>query len=96
MALDTLIRHAELACIETDTNLRVVSWNQGATQLFGYLEDQSMGRQLSDLVSVDRQQLLDCRTTRHTTRPHTNFAGEQRRCEIFFTPVMNFKGKILG
>lgn len=96
MAMGTLVGHAELAYIEADTKLRVVSWNQGATKLFGRLEDEAMGCQLSNLVPVDRQELLECKEPRHVTGSYTNPAGQLLQCEIFFTPIMNFKGEILG
>ena len=43
MALSTLVENAELAYIEADIKLRVVSWNQGAAKLFGRSEDEAMG-----------------------------------------------------
>ncbi len=96
ITLGSLIGHAKLAYIEADTQLRVASWNHGATQLFGYSEDASMGQLLSDLVPVSQQDLLDCKKPQLITCSHINIKDQKLECEIYFTPIINFKGEKLG
>ena len=96
MSLSTLIGHARLAYIEADTELRVASWNQGAVHLFGYSEDDTMGKALCELVPLDRDDLRTCRKTRVATCCHKNIEGREIQSEIFFTPIMNFHGDRLG
>ncbi len=96
MALSTLVGHANLGYIEADTQLRVNSWNQGATQLFGYTEDDTMGKPLNDLIPVSQADLQGCTKTRVVTCSHVNNSGQELQYEIFYTPIMNFKGEIFG
>lgn len=49
--LSALTRHAPDAIISVDTAGSVASWNQAATDIFGYDAEQSEGAALSDLLS---------------------------------------------
>ncbi|MCP4115709.1 MAG: diguanylate cyclase [Desulfobacteraceae bacterium] len=96
LALSNLVGHAKLAYVEADSQLCVASWNQGAQNLFGYSEDDTMGRMLNGLIPINKRQLLNCKKTQLVTCSHMNNRGEKIQCDIFFTPIMNFNGERLG
>jgi PAS domain S-box-containing protein len=44
--LQTLVRESPLPIVSLDLDARVTSWNQAATRLFGWTEDEVLGREL--------------------------------------------------
>ncbi len=96
LALGNLIGQANLAYIEADTSLQVSSWNPGARQLFGYTEDETMGRFLDELIPVKKRDLMDCKQTQFLACSHSNEEGGTIQCEIYYAPIMNTKGEKLG
>lgn len=96
LALGNLIGHAKLAFIESDNDLRVSSWNQGATDLFGYTEDDTMGRFLNELIPVNKRDLKNCKQTQFLTCSYKNNKGREIQCDIFYAPIMSTKGEKLG
>ena len=96
LALGNLIGHARLAYIEADSQLQVSSWNLGAQDLFGYSEDDTMGRKLNELIPVTRRELLNCKGTKLLTCSYINNNGREMQCEIYYSPIMNTKGEKLG
>lgn len=96
LALGNLIGHARLAYMEADNQLQVSSWNQGATELFGYSEDDTMGRFLNELIPISKQDLVNCKQTQLLTCSHVNHNGQKIECDIFYAPIMNTKGEKLG
>ncbi|NOX35794.1 MAG: diguanylate cyclase [Deltaproteobacteria bacterium] len=96
LALGNLIGQARLAYIEADNNLQVSSWNKGAMDLFGYTEDDTMGRLLYELIPVKKRELINCKHTRLTTCSLLNHNGQEIQCDIFYAPIMNTKGEKFG
>lgn len=96
LALGNLIGQARLAYMEADIDLRVSSWNQGARELFGYTEDDAMGRFLNELIPVTKRELTHCRQTQFLTCSHTDHNGRELQCDIFYTPIINTKGEKFG
>jgi two-component system sensor kinase FixL len=47
------------AVVATDLNGLVINWNQGATRLFGYSEQEAMGRHISFVYRNDQHKLLE-------------------------------------
>ncbi len=96
LALGNLIGQAHLAYVEADINLNVSSWNPGAEELFGYTEDETMGRFLNELIPVSKRELDNCRKTQFLTCSHKNKQGAEIQCKIYYAPIMNTKGEKLG
>ncbi len=96
LALGNLIGHARLGYIEADRDLRVSSWNQGAVQLFGLSEDESMGRFLDELIPLNKRDLQKCKKTHSVSCSHENHKGETIQYDIHFAPIMNTRGDKLG
>ncbi|MCB2169619.1 MAG: PAS domain S-box protein [Deltaproteobacteria bacterium] len=51
MFLESVLYHAPDAIVTMDDRHRVVDWNPGAEKMFGYLPEETLGRQLDDLVA---------------------------------------------
>ena len=96
LALGNLIGQARLAYIEADNELQVSSWNQGAMDLFGYTEDDTIGRFLNELIPISKRELNNCKKTQLLTCSHINHNGQEIQCDIFYAPIMNTKGEKLG
>ncbi|MCD4722308.1 MAG: diguanylate cyclase [Desulfobacula sp.] len=96
LALGNLISQARLAYIEADANLQVSSWNQGARDLFGYTEDDTMGCFLNELIPIRKNKLINCKQTQFLTCSQVNQNGQEVQCDIFYAPIMNTKGEKLG
>ncbi len=95
LTLGNLIGHASLAYIEADNDLHVSSWNKGARDLFGYTEDETMGRFLNELTPLKKRDLTNCRTT-ELINSQVQRDGKTIQCEIFYSPIINTKGEKLG
>lgn len=96
LALGNLIGQARLAYIEADNELQVSSWNQGAMDLFGYTEDDTIGRFLNELIPISKRELNNCKKSQLLTCSHINHNGQEIQCDIFYAPIMNTKGEKLG
>jgi diguanylate cyclase (GGDEF)-like protein/PAS domain S-box-containing protein len=53
--LAAIVVAADDAILRTDSDGRIVTWNNGAERLYGYREDEVVGRLLADLVAADRR-----------------------------------------
>ena len=49
--LESVLHHAPYAIVTLDSSHRVVEWNPGAEQIFGYSREDARGKNLDDLVS---------------------------------------------
>ncbi len=96
LALGNLIGQAELAYIEANSDLQVLSWNAGAKNIFGYSEEDTMGRYLYELVPITRRELNSLDGTRFTTVEYTNSAGENIPCDLYYSPIMTTEGEKKG
>ena len=96
LALGNLIGHARLAYIEADNDLQVSSWNRGARDLFGYAEDDTMGRFLNELIPVSKRKLKNCKHTQLLTCSQVTHNGRELHCDIYYAPIMNTKGEKFG
>jgi rsbT co-antagonist protein RsbR len=59
--LDTYLRRAPVAMIESELGRGITEWSSGAERLFGYKRSEAIGRKLPDLVvpEAQRQEVLD-------------------------------------
>jgi len=49
--LESVLYHAPDAIITLDADTRVIDWNPGAVQMFGYTPEEVSGRPLGELVA---------------------------------------------
>ena len=96
MALGNLVSHAKLAYIEAGSDLQISSWNKAAVDLFGYGEDDTMGRFLPEIIPVNEIDLIQCKIPRSITCSISKNSGQKVECEIFYTPIVSTKCERLG
>jgi two-component system, OmpR family, phosphate regulon sensor histidine kinase PhoR len=82
------------AVIELDAEGKVVAWNGGAKALYGYEEEEAVGRDFSALVSDDEeaaQRLLEAvardEGVTETSVPHRRSSGETATVSLAATPI---------
>lgn len=99
------VTHTPLAVIEWDGDLTVRAWNPAAARVFGYAEQDAVGRPLPDLVfradqrEAARSALGDLFLGRGAAREdHENVTRDGRSilCEWYNTPLIDHDGRITG
>lgn len=96
LALGNLLEFSDIAYIETDIFIRIISWNSAAQRLFHHSEDQALGQYLSNLIPVDKDSLLNCTLTERQPIQIQDKAGENCDYQITYTPIMSLKAERLG
>lgn len=96
LALGNLLEFSDIAYIETDIFIRIISWNSAAQRLFHHSEDQALGQYLSNLIPVDKDSLLNCTRTERQPIQIQDKAGENCHYQITYTPIMSLKAERLG
>ncbi len=96
LALGNLIELAEMAYIEADNDLNVLTWNNGAGKLFNYTEEQAYSLKLDSLVLINRETLIQCSRSEVITKSLLNETGEKTWYDFYLTPILNVKGEKLG
>jgi len=103
--LATIVDTAQDAIIGQDLQGRITSWNQGATDTFGYQAQEAIGRTVAELLVPDDLMHEETailtrlkqgeRTEQFSTqRQHKN--GQRREVLVNVTPVRNSQGHIIG
>lgn len=103
--LATIVDTAQDAIIGQDLTGRITSWNQGATDTFGYSAQEAIGHTVAELlvptelqdeeVAILGRVALGQRTEQFSTeRRHKN--GVNRNVLVNVTPVRNSQGQIIG
>lgn len=103
--LATIVDTAQDAIIGQDLQGRITSWNQGATDTFGYQAQEAIGRTVAELLVPDdlmheetailtRLQQGERTEQFSTQRQHKN--GQRREVLVNVTPVRNSQGHIIG
>lgn len=100
------VLNSPLAVIEWDEHFRVVTWNPSATRIFGYSEQEALGRPLQELVigTPEAQQQMSALWKSLVYRTggdrveQENIAkdGRQILCEWYNTPLMDYEGRMVG
>lgn len=94
LALGDLIAHARMAYIETDADLRVSQWSQGAKDLFRHSENEARGRFLNELIPVSKDPLIQC--ARAGTMSIFHGPGQNIQCDITYAPIMTLQAEKMG
>jgi two-component system, chemotaxis family, CheB/CheR fusion protein len=102
--LSAIVKSAREAIIATDLAGRIVAWNQGAEELFGYPEVGACGMDVRLLMPEDRrEQELDLlvRASRGEDIPtyetqRVTRTGTRVDVELSLTPVLDALGKVTG
>ncbi len=100
---DLIINRLHAAIVFTNSELKIVEWSQGATELFGYRRDEAIGEKIIDLLveedlKVEIEEVAD--NIRNNNAYHTNNnitkSGNTITCEWYNNPVFDDEGVLIG
>ena len=102
--LAAIIEHSDDAIISRDLQGRVLTWNEGATRLFGYSAQQMVGQLVTHIIPSDRldeeqaltKRLLRGETVGHydTLRQHQD--GRAIAVSVSLSPILDAHGQVSG
>jgi PAS domain S-box-containing protein len=102
--LAAIIESSDDAIVSKDLNGVIRSWNKGAERVFGYTEDEVVGRSITILIPADRQ-IEEQRILERIRRgERVEHFETLRRCKdgrtidisLTISPIKNDKGEIIG
>jgi PAS domain S-box-containing protein len=102
--LGAIVESSDDAILGKSLDGIITSWNKGAEKIYGYSENEVIGRPISILVSADRpeeaQEILS-RLARGEVVDHYETArrkksGEEIHVSLTVSPIRNQEGKIVG
>ncbi len=102
--LAAIVKSSEDAIIGKDLNSKITSWNKGAEKLFGYSEDEMVGRSFMQLIPqehyAEEQQILDkIRVDKRIKNFETvrlTKSGHRINVSVTVSPIKDTLGKIVG
>lgn len=99
-----ILEQAQDAIIAKDLDGHIVSWNQGATELYGYTADEVLGKPISvlgppgkwfEVLALVKRVTAGDRVEHYETVRVTK-DGRERRVSISLSPIRDFAGKVVG
>jgi PAS domain S-box-containing protein len=102
--LAAIVDSSEEAIVSKDLNSIVTSWNRGAEKLFGYAPGEIIGKSISILIPLDRQdeepEILDRIRRGERVDPYETVrmrkGGALVDISLTVSPIRNAEGKIVG
>ena len=103
--LATHIHYTPLGVIEWDLDFSVSSWNRSAERIFGYTEEEAIGRYAYDLivpptdqshVDVIWKELMGGTGGSRSTNRNITKNGENRICDWYNTSLTDSEGQVIG
>lgn len=102
--LSAIVESSEDAIISKDLNGIISSWNQGAERIFGYTEDEVIGRPVSILIPKPRlqeednilSQIRQGNKVKHFETVRVSKNGRLIPISLTVSPVKDMSGKIIG
>lgn len=102
--LSAIVESSDDAIISKDLNGIIMSWNRGAQEIFGYSEEEVLGKSITILIPEERLQEEDVILNRivngkkidhfETIRKHKS--GKEISVSITVSPIKDSRGKIVG
>jgi len=77
---ETLVQNSPVAIVTVDRDFKVSSWNQSAVSLFGYSQEEAIGRFIDDLVAYLPDQQLEATDFDRQAVGGGTVHGVTRRC----------------
>jgi diguanylate cyclase (GGDEF)-like protein/PAS domain S-box-containing protein len=92
------------AIVTKDLDNRVLTWNRGATALFGYSAEEAIGRNISTLVipGADEERIAAAVADTRACRTHSRFEARRARngrtfdVEVSYSPLYSADGEHIG
>ncbi len=98
-----IIKNSEDAIISKDLQGKIESWNRGAEKLYGYLENEVIGKRIQDIFKKNKLEInshlkeirkgktvSNFQTTRYTK------GGKRLHLALSLSPIHNKEGEIIG
>jgi PAS domain S-box-containing protein len=103
-ALAAIVASSDDAIVSKDLDGTILTWNRGAERMFGYREDEVVGRPITILLPPDRRQEEDeiLKTLRaghridHFETERLTKDGRRIQVSLSVSPIANSEGKIIG
>ncbi len=99
------LEQTPLAVIEWDMNFNVVKWNQSAERIFGYTEEEVLGKSAIELIVLPKdkeyvkqifKQLILEEGGKRSTNKNCRKDGKIITCDWYNNPIVNENGKLIG
>ncbi len=102
--LAAIVESSDDAIIGLSPGGRIISWNRGARQIYGYLPEEVIGQPISLLSLPERTDellqmqgsLLSGRPIHHLRTIHLDSQGRSHYVSLTLSPVHNQQGELLG
>lgn len=102
--LASIVDSSDDAILSKDMNGTVLSWNNGAEQLYGYTAEEMIGRHISVLLPADRpdevpaimNRLTKGERIRHYETIRRRKDGSTVQISLTVSPVMDMDGKVIA
>jgi PAS domain S-box-containing protein len=101
-----LLQQTPIAIIELNLNLEIITWNPAAESIFGYTQQETIGRNAPDLLVPEncRQQVYQllnermkpCSIGISNTNDNITKSGKIIVCEWYNTPLIDESGTAIG
>jgi PAS domain S-box-containing protein len=102
--IEAIINSSDDAIISKDLNNNIVSWNKGAEHLYGYTEQEVIGKPISIIIPEDKlndipmtAELTEARKLLHHMET-VRIAKDGKRIDVLITvsPILNAEGTLIG
>ncbi len=99
------LEHSPLGVISWDKNFNCVQWNPAAEQIFGFSQEEAMGKKAVDFIShesfkgeIDEISMVLKQKNKgsHTINKNITKDGQSIICEWFNTPLIDNNGNFIG
>jgi PAS domain S-box-containing protein len=102
--LAAIVNSSENAIVSETLEGIITSWNPAATRMFGYTENEAIGKHISLIIPPDRlyEETMIIQTIRtgkkieHFETVRVAKDGTERNVSLTLSPVRNHEGKIIG
>lgn len=103
--LQLQINHMPIACIISDSELRVTDWNPAAAKIFGFSKEEVLGQKLCEQLTPEAvrpqlennfRQLVAGEMTVHSVNENLTKDGSTIICEWYNTPLKETDGTVVG
>ncbi|MDT0642796.1 PAS domain S-box protein [Zunongwangia sp. F363] len=102
--LSAIVEHSDDAIISKDLNGTITSWNHGASKIFGYSEEEVLGKPITLLIPAERLQEEDLilkkiksgEKIQHFETVRVTKVGKEIPVSLSVSPIKNLQGAIIG
>ena len=102
--LSAIVESSDDAIISKDLNGIITSWNKGATRIFGYSEEEIIGKSITILIPQNRlreesiiiNNVKNGKRIHHFETKRLHKSGKKIPVSLSVSPIMDKNGKIIG